>query len=192
MTILPITLVGDPVLRAPALPLSPGDLADPETQRLIDDMVETKRAAAGAGLAANQVGDRRRIAIVEVEPNNPRYPYKPAHPLTVLVNPRIVGRDAEEIEINEGCLSVPDLRGTVRRSAVVVVEYEDRAGTTQRQTVRGLTAGTYQHEIDHLDGVLFLDRVGDPRSLATWEMFDRHQRRAFEEHARAVVERWGS
>jgi peptide deformylase len=192
MTILPITLVGDPVLRTRAAPLSRAELADQDTQRLIDDLIETKRAAGGAGLAANQVGDTRRIAVVEVEPDNPRYPYKPAFPLTVLVNPRILGRGAEQIEINEGCLSVPDLRGSVARSAEVEVEYEDREGATRRQAVRGLTAGTFQHEIDHLDGVLFLDRVRDPRSLATWEMFDRYERRAFEEHARAVVERWGS
>jgi peptide deformylase len=192
MTVLPITVVGDPVLRTPAAPLSRAELADPDTQRLIDDLIETKRAANGAGLAANQVGDPRRIAIVEIEPGNPRYPYKPPLPLTVLVNPRIVGGTTAQIEINEGCLSVPDLRGAVLRSAEVEVEYEGREGTTRRQTVRGLTAGTFQHEIDHLEGVLFLDRVRDPRSLATWEMFDRHGRRAFEEHARAIVERWGS
>jgi peptide deformylase len=192
MTILPIMVVGEPVLRTPAVPLSRGELADPDTQRFIDDLIETKRAANGAGLAANQVGDRRRIAIVEVEPDNPRYPYKPPVPLTVLVNPRIVGGSTAQIEINEGCLSVPDLRGAVLRSAEVEVEYQDRAGATRRQTVRGLTAGTFQHEIDHLEGVLFLDRVRDPRSFTTWEMFDRYGRREFEQRARAVVERWGS
>jgi peptide deformylase len=192
MTVLAVRTVGDPVLRTPAPLLSPAELADPDTQRFIDDLIETKRAANGAGLAANQVGDERRIAIVEVEPGNPRYPYKPPFPLTVLVNPRIVRSSAEQIEINEGCLSVPDLRGAVLRSAEVDVEYEDRTGKTRRQTVRGLSAGTFQHEIDHLDGVLFLDRVRDPRSLATWEMFDRYERREFEERARALVERWGS
>lgn len=192
MTILPIMVVGDPVLRTPAAPLSRSELADPDTQRFIDDLIETKRAANGAGLAANQVGDRRRIAVVEVEPDNPRYPYKPPVPLTVLVNPRIVGGTTAQIEINEGCLSVPDLRGAVLRSAEVEIEYEDRAGATRRQTVRGLTAGTFQHEIDHLEGVLFLDRVRDPRSFTTWEMFDRYERREFEERARALVERWGS
>jgi peptide deformylase len=192
MTILAITVVGDPVLRTPAAPVSASALADPDTQRFIDDLIETKRAANGAGLAANQVGDTRRIAVVEVEADNPRYPYKPPFPLTVLVNPRVVGRAAEELEINEGCLSVPDLRGSVLRNAEVEVEYEDREGATRRQTVRGLTAGTFQHEIDHLDGVLFLDRVRDPRSFSTWEMFDRHERAGFEARARALVERWGS
>jgi peptide deformylase len=192
MTTLPITMIGDPVLRTPSAPLSRAELADPDTQRFIDDLIETKRAANGAGLAANQVGDTRRIAIVEVEPDNPRYPYKPPFPLTVLVNPRIVCRSREQIEIKEGCLSVPDLRASVPRSAEVEIAYQDREGEAHRQTVRGLTAGTFQHEIDHLDGVLFLDCVRDPRSFTTWEMFDRYERRAFEVHARLVVERWGS
>jgi peptide deformylase len=192
MTLLPITMIGDPVLRTPAAALSWAELEDPDTQRFIDDLVETKRAANGAGLAANQVGDRRRIAIVEVEPGNPRYPYKPPFPLTVLVNPRIVRSSPQQIEINEGCLSVPDLRGAVFRSAEVEVEYGDRTGGTRRQTIRGLTAGTFQHEIDHLEGVLFLDRVREPRSFATWEMFEQFGRREFEQRARAVVERWGS
>jgi peptide deformylase len=192
MTVLPITQVGDPVLRTRAAPLSQEELAAPDTQRFIDDLIETKRAAHGAGLAANQVGDTRRIAVVEVEEGNPRYPYKPPYPLTVLVNPRVVSESKELIEINEGCLSVPGLRGTVARHAEVEVEYEDRDGRPQRVAVAGLSAGTFQHEIDHLDGVLFLDRVGDPRTLATWEMFDRHQLAAFEEEARAIVARYGS
>ena len=139
MSVMPITVVGDPVLRTPAAPLSRGELEEPDTQRFIDDLIETKRAANGAGLAANQVGDRRRIAIVEVEPDNPRYPYKPPCPLTVLVNPLVVRRSREQIEINEGCLSVPDLRGSVPRSAEIEVEYQDREGEPCRQTVRGLT-----------------------------------------------------
>jgi peptide deformylase len=192
MSVLPITQVGDPVLRTQAAPLSPDQLADPATQRFIDDLIETKRAANGAGLAANQVGDTRRIAIVEVEPGNPRYPYKPPYPLTVLVNPRVVEASDELIEVNEGCLSVPGLRGTVERHARVEVEFEDRDGQTQRIGVAGLSAGTFQHEIDHLDGVLFLDRVRDAGTLATWEMFDRYERAEFEQRARAIVERYGS
>lgn len=192
MTVLSITQVGDPVLRTPAEPLSQEELAGEDTQRFIDDLIETKRAAHGAGLAANQVGDTRRIAVVEVKPGNPRYPYKPAYPLTVLVNPRVVSASDELIGVNEGCLSVPGLRGDVARHAQVEVEYQDRDGAKQRVTVAGLSAGTFQHEIDHLDGVLFLDRVTDPRTLTTWEMFDRHRRAAFEARAREIVERYGS
>jgi peptide deformylase len=192
VSVLALSVVGEPVLRRATVPVSREQLAEPATQRFIDDMIETKRAANGAGLAANQVGDTRRIAIVEVEEGNPRYPYKPAYRLTVLVNPRIVSASDELLEINEGCLSVPDLRGVVRRSAEIEVEFEDRDGATQRRGVAGLTAGTFQHEIDHLDGLLFLDRVTDPRSFATWEMFDRFQRERFEQEARAIVARFGS
>jgi peptide deformylase len=192
VSVLALRLLGDPVLRKQTRPVGPDELRAPETQRFVDDLIETKRAADGAGLAAPQVGDTRRIAVVEVTEGNPRYPYKPPYPLTVLVNPRIVAHSDETIEINEGCLSVPDMRGTVERSASVDVEFEGRDGATQRLTVAGLTAGTFQHEIDHLDGVLFLDRVTDPRTLSTWEMFDRYAREEFEERARAIVARFGS
>ena len=155
-------------------------------------MIETKRAANGAGIAANQVFDTHRIAVVEVEPGNPRYPYKPAIPLTVIVNPVLEPVGDETVEINEGCLSVPDLRGSVERHVAVRVRYLDRDGVEHDEVRRGLTAGTFQHEVDHLDGVLFLDRVRDPSTFSTWEQFDRHHRAAFEARARALVERVGS
>ena len=192
MTVLPLRQIGDPVLRATTRAVARDELASAEAQQFIDDLIETKRAAHGAGLAANQVGDARRIAVVEVEADNPRYPYKPPFPLTVLVNPRIVSASDELIAINEGCLSVPDLRGEVPRHAEVLVAYEDRYGEPQRRAVAGLTAGTFQHEIDHLDGLLFVDRVADRRTLSTWDMYERHLRAAFEEHARALVARYGS
>ena len=192
MSVLGIATVGHPVLRERAREISAEELRSPEVQRLIDDMIETKRAAAGAGIAANQVGETLRIAIVEVEAGNPRYPYKPPVPLTVMVNPVLERLGDETVEINEGCLSVPDLRGTVDRHVAVRVRYLDRDGAEHEEVRRGLTAGTFQHEVDHLDGVLFLDRVRDPSTFSTWEQFDRHQRAAFEARARALVERVGS
>ena len=99
-----------------------------------------------------------RIAVIEVD-HNPRYPYKPPIPLTVVVNPVIEPLDDEMVEINEGCLSVPNLRGNVLRHVNVRVRYLDRDGNEHDEVKRGLTAGTFQHELDHLDGVLFLDRV---------------------------------
>jgi peptide deformylase len=98
----------------------------------------------------------------------------------------------ETVEINEGCLSVPDLRGNVRRFVTVRVSYLDRDGHPHEEVRRGLTAGTFQHELDHLDGRLFLDRVEDPTSFATWEQFERHQRDEFVERAERLVERVGS
>jgi peptide deformylase len=192
VSVLEIAQVGHPVLRQRATEVSDEELRSPEVQRLIDDMIETKRAANGAGLAANQVFDTHRIAIVEVEPGNPRYPYKPPIHLTVMVNPTLEPVGSETVEINEGCLSVPNLRGSVDRQVTVRVRYLDRNGHPHRELRRGLTAGTFQHEVDHLDGVLFLDRVRDPSTFSTWEEFDRHHRAAFEARARTLVERVGS
>ena len=191
MSVLEIATVGHPVLRERAAEVSKEELGSPEVQRLIDDMIETKRAANGAGLAANQVHDTRRIAVVEVEAGNPRYPYKPPIHLTVMVNPVLEPVGTETVEINEGCLSVPDLRGTVDRYEAVRVRYLDREGVEHDEVRRGLTAGTFQHEVDHLDGVLFLDRVRDPATFATWEQFDRHGRAEFEARAREIVARLG-
>jgi peptide deformylase len=186
-----IVTIGDPVLRTRAREVTPEELRSPEVQRLIDDLIDTRRAANGAGLAANQVGETLRIAVAEVDGINPRYPYKPPIPLTVIVNPTIEPADDETLEINEGCLSVPGLRGCLERHGTIRVRYLDREGSEHEEIRRGLTAGTFQHEVDHLDGVLFVDRA-DPRTLATWDEYERHQRAEFEERARAIVERYGS
>ncbi len=191
MTVLPITEIGDPVLRERAAELTAEELASPEIQQLIDDMIETKRAADGAGLAANQVGETVRVAIVEVEPGNPRYPYKPAIPLTVIVNPVVEPIDEETVRLNEGCLSIPNLRGELRRSLSVEVTYLDRDGAEHTEVRRGLTAGTFQHEVDHLDGILFVDRA-DPKTFSTWDEFERNGRDAFTQRAREIVARVGS
>ena len=191
MSVREIVTIGDPVLREPAREVTPEELASPDVQHMIDDLIETRRAANGAGLAANQVGETLRVAVAEVEGTNPRYPYKPPIPLTVMVNPVIEPLDDELMEINEGCLSVPDLRGYLKRHASIQVKYLDREGIERVEIKRGLTAGTFQHEVDHLSGALFVDRA-DPRTLSTWEQFDRHQRAEFEGRARAIVERTGS
>src|SRR5215475_1393532 len=189
MAIRKIAPIGHPVLRLPAREVSPEELRDPATQRLIDDMVETMRDAHGAGLAAPQVHEPVRIAVVEVD-RNPRYPYKPPIPLTVLVNPVLEAVGEETVEINEGCLSVP-LRGVLRRHVTVRVRYTDRDGAGHEEVERGLTAGTFQHEVDHLDGILVVDRI-DPRTLATWDQFDRHHRDAFVQRITRFVDRVGS
>jgi peptide deformylase len=182
-----VVAIGDPVLRERARELSPAEIASPEIQELIDDLIDTKRATHGAGIAANQVGEPLRVAIVEVEEGNPRYPYKPPVPLTVMINPSLEPVGGETIEINEGCLSVPDLRGSVPRHLAVRVRYLDREGEEQEEVKQGLTAGTFQHEVDHLDGVLFVDRA-DPRTFATWEQFDRHQRDEFVQRVAGLSE----
>lgn len=191
MTVRSIATIGHPVLRERARELTRDELRSKEMQRLVDDMIETMRDASGAGLAANQVHEPVRIAVIEVN-RNPRYPYKPPIPLTVVVNPVVEPIDDELVEINEGCLSVPDLRGTVERHVNVRVRYLDREGAEHDEIKRGLTAGTFQHELDHLDGVLFVDRVSDPRTLSTWEQFERHHRDAFVARITEFVDRIGS
>ncbi|MBV8432371.1 MAG: peptide deformylase [Solirubrobacterales bacterium] len=186
MSLLPIATVGDPVLREAAPEVSPEALRSAETQRLIDDLIETRRAAGGAGLAATQVSAGARVAVVEVDEHT-RYSYKPRIPLTVIVNPVIEPLSEETLLINEGCLSVPDLRGDVERFLKIRVSYLDRHGRPQQIVARGLTAGTFQHEVDHLDGVLFLDRVADPRSFSTWAQFERHHEAEFLHRVRAWI-----
>jgi peptide deformylase len=190
MTARPIRSIGDPVLRERATEIDSAEIDTPEVQRLIDDLIDTMRDANGAGLAANQIGVVRRVVVMEVG-DNPRYPYKPRLPLTVAINPVIEPLDDETVEINEGCLSVP-LRGDVDRFVNVRVRYFDRDGVEHDEVKRGLTAGTWQHECDHLDGVLFVDRVRDTSSLSTWASFEEFHRDAFVERISMFVDRVGS
>lgn len=190
MTVRPIRMIGDPVLRRVADPVDVAEIGSAEVQALIDDMIDTMRAASGAGLAAPQIGVSSRVVVMEVG-DNPRYPYKPRIPLTVAINPVLEPLDDELVEINEGCLSVP-LRGNVMRHVNLRVRYLDRDGVEHDEIKRGLTAGTWQHECDHIDGVLIVDRVADTTSLATWDEFNAHQRPAFVERITRFVERVGS
>ena len=189
-TIRKIATLGHPVLRQVARPLSREELASPAVQAFMDDLVATMRDANGAGLAANQVHEPIRVCAVEIK-NNPRYPYKPNWPLTVLVNPVVTPTTDETFLVYEGCLSVPNLRGEVRRHAGVRVTGWDRDGKDVELEVKGLTAGTFQHELDHLDGKVFVDRVEDSRTLTTWGDFERHHMAAFVERARAIVAKYG-
>ncbi len=191
MAIRKIATVGHPVLREIARKLTREELASPATQRFIDDLVETMRDANGAGLAANQVYEPIQICVIQVK-DNPRYPYKPNWPLTILVNPEITLLETETFQNYEGCLSVPNLRGEVPRCVAVRVRAWDRHGKDVDFEVRGLTAGTFQHEVDHLQGKLFLDRVVDTTTLATWADFERFHMAGFVERAKAIVLRFGS
>ncbi len=191
MAILKVAQIGHPCLRVKASPLTREALASRDTQALIDNLIETMRDAAGAGLAATQVHEAVQICVIEVK-DNPRYPYKPNIPLTVLVNPVLTPQTPATFENFEGCLSVPDLRGMVRRFLEVRIEAWDRHGNPIDTIVRGITAGTYQHECDHLDGTLFIDRVEDPRTFCTWKEFARQHEPRFREHVREIVEHFGS
>jgi peptide deformylase len=145
----PILRYGERPLHVPAEPVT---RFDPELQRLIDDMIETMYAAPGIGLAATQVGVSLRVFVVDLSVG--RDPSQ----LIVLINPEFVERDGMQLE-EEGCLSVPGFNATVLRPATAVVTGLDRDGNPQRLEGSGLLARAFQHEIDHLDGVLFVDRL---------------------------------
>lgn len=191
MSVLPIAKLGEPVLREVAQAVDLDRLASSALQTLIDDIIETMHHARGAGLAAPQVRHGLRIVAMEVK-DNPRYPYKPNIPLTVLVNPELEVLGDETFENFEGCLSVPDLRGRVRRHARLRVKAYDREGQRIEQEVAGISAGTYQHECDHLDGLLFVDRLIDSKSLCTWDNFRRYHEETFRAQVEEIVQRYGS
>ncbi|MEM6296970.1 MAG: peptide deformylase [Myxococcota bacterium] len=191
MTLLKIAQIGTPVLRTVAAPVSAEALRSDDVQTFIDDLIETMHDARGAGLAAIQVYRPVRICAIEVN-DNPRYPYKPNIPLTVLVNPVLTPIGEETFENYEGCLSVPDLRGVVRRHARLRVEAQDRHGAPIDMEVAGITAGTFAHEVDHLDGKLFVDRVEDTSTLCTWKAFAHFHEAKFRANVEAVVARYGS
>ncbi len=191
MAILKIATLGHPVLRKVARPVTLEELRSSETQRFIDDLVETMFDANGAGIAANQVYEPIRICVICVK-DNPRYPYKPNVPLTILVNPELEPLTDETFDNYEGCLSVPNLRGVAPRFAHVRLRARDREGKPLDYEVKGLTAGTFQHELDHLDGKLFVDRVKDTTTLSTWQDFERYHMTAWVERAKAIVAEYGS
>jgi len=192
MAVREVLQIGHPLLSARAEEVDESQIGSAEVQAWVDDLVDTMRAANGAGIAANQIGIPYRLFVVEVQGDNPRYPYKPKIPLTVLINPEIKMLSDLTYEGNEGCLSVPGLRGVVDRHLEIEVSGFGRQGNWQHFEVRGYSAGTFQHECDHLDGVLFPHRVTDPRSFCSWSVFVEFQQQAFADKVRALVETYGS
>jgi peptide deformylase len=165
MAILKVARLGHPVLRQAAQPIPVDAIRSAGVQRLIDDMVETMREYDGAGLAANQVHTLLQVAVLEVAAN-PRYPDAPNIPLTVLVNPVVTPLTDEIEEGWEGCLSVPDMRGRVPRHTAVRLECYDREARRVELVAKDFFARVIQHETDHLNGIVYLDRMRDLSSLA--------------------------
>lgn len=172
MSILKVSRLGHPVLRGVTAPLTAEELQSAEIQKLIDDMIETMREYDGVGLAANQVHESKQIAVLEVA-DNPRYPQKSRVPLAVLVNPKITPLAEETEEDWEGCLSIPDLRGKVPRYRSIRVQALARDGTELDFTANDFHARVIQHEWDHLNGKVYLDRMRDLLSLAFLAEFGR-------------------
>lgn len=161
--------LGDPRLREVARELSREELLAAETRRLIDELIVTMEANQGLGLAAPQIGVGLRVAVVKIPENSLRYPGAPAFPLEVYVNPVWTVVEPEQQGFWEGCLSVPGLRGYVERPSAVRVQYWNREGESKEFLAKGFLATVFQHEFDHLDGVLFVDRLKDSRRFGFLE-----------------------
>ena len=171
MTVLKIAKLGNPVLRQVAKPVDLNDLAESSMQTFIDDMVETMHHEGGVGLAAPQVNRSIQIVVLEYAENE-RYPDEVSIPLTVLVNPVLSDYSQETKEGWESCLSLVDFRGLVPRSTTVTLDAYDRQGKKILKTVSGFEAVVLQHELDHLKGFVFLDRMKDLTQLSYQEEFE--------------------
>jgi peptide deformylase len=173
MSILKVARLGHPVLRKITAPLSPAEIQSPSFQKLVDDMIETMKEYDGVGLAADQVHESKQVAVLEVVENR-RYPNKPNVPLTVLINPKISNLTEEMEEDWEGCLSIPDLRGRVLRYKTIRVQAWDRDGNPLEFIATEFHARVIQHEWDHLQGKVYLDRMRDFSSLTFLTEFARY------------------
>ena len=176
MAVLKIVKLGSPVLRQTAEPVPPEQIAKRAFQQFLDDMLETMVASEGIGLAAPQVSRLEQVVVMECAGEH-------GFPKTILINPAIVGYSPVTAESWEGCLSVDGLRGKVRRHVGVRVKFLDRDGKSVELDASGLYAVCIQHELDHLQGTLFLDRMTDLSTLTQLEEFEKYWRT---EHAEVI------
>ena len=162
--ILELTELGNPVLRENAKDIM--DFADFELQKLIDDMLVTVVEVNGVGLAAPQVDRSIRLFVMASYPN-PRYPEAPEMDPIEIINPVILSKSDEMVDDWEGCLSIPGIRGIVPRHREIEVRYFDRHGNEKNEVLDDFLARIFQHELDHLDGIVFLDRLKSNKDIIT-------------------------
>ena len=177
MAVRKIIRMGHPSLRQVAQPVARAHIGTAAFSRLVQDMVETLRDYGGVGLAAPQINEPIRLAIMEVPGGPTRYGQVPKLPLTGFVNPSVHVLDTTPNGVWEGCLSVPGLRGYVERPRHVRVETLDLRGKPAALEFEGFLATVVQHELDHLDGKLYIDRMADAGQLVFEEEFLRHHRK---------------
>ncbi len=166
---LRLTQFGNPILRKKAKRIALTDVQKLSTKTLIGKMFSTMRGV-GVGLAAPQTGKSIQLAVVEIKKTKIRPHVKPFGP-TVIVNPKITSASKKIVNDWEGCLSFSGIRGMVPRHESITVEYYDKMGTRQRVILKGFQARVFQHEIDHLNGVLYTDRMSDMETLMTADEF---------------------
>lgn len=167
--VLQIVQLGHEILSSVASPIK--NISDSTLQNLIDSLIHTAQTANGVGIAAPQVAQSYRLFIVASRPN-PRYPDAPEMEPTAMINPVIVDVSSEQVKGWEGCLSVSGFRGKVPRYQTIKVEYQDREGKKHRQVFSDFVARIIQHELDHLDGLVFLDRLESTQDLYTEQEYE--------------------
>jgi len=165
-----IIQLGNPILRSKAEFVE--NIEDLRIQQLVDNLLITVKQANGMGIAAPQVGASDRIFIVASRPN-PRYPHAPEMEPTAMINPKILARSNETVKAWEGCLSIPGIRGSVPRDRAIEVEYSDRHGKLHQQQLTDFVARIFQHELDHLDGIVFLDRLETNHDIMTEQEYQK-------------------
>jgi peptide deformylase len=168
MPVLPVIQLGHPTLRDVATSIE--SVRDPAIADLVENLVATLQASNGVGIAAPQVAVSKRLFIVASHPN-PRYPHAPEMEPTPMLNPRLVSHADEVGQDWEGCLSIPGIRGLVPRYRTIEVEYTDCLGRLQRQELSDFVARIFQHELDHLNGLVFLDRLDSVQDIITDQEF---------------------
>jgi len=174
MAILKVARMGHPVLRAKARPIDPGQIGSPQVQQLIDDLFETMHEYQGVGLAAPQVHESLRVFVAGFAPDEEDEDTARGVPMMALINPEITPIGEEIVDDWEGCLSIPDIRGRVPRSRQISVRAYDRRGKRVEIKASGFTARVIQHETDHLDGILFFDRMKSFQTLTFLDEFGRY------------------
>jgi len=171
---LSLIRLGHPALRIRSTAVAKKQLATKRFQKFLDELVDLCLKSNGAGIAAPQVGVNKRVIVVHVDPKNPRYPGKRAFPLTIVINPKIIAHAQEKSEDWEGDLSV-DLRGLVPRFITCTVAGLDRSGKPiSFKLDYAFHARVFQHEIDHLNGIMFVDRVKKTKSLSEYEEWKKY------------------
>jgi peptide deformylase len=168
--LLPIIQLGNPILRRKSALIE--NIQDDRIQKLIDDLMATVAQANGVGIAAPQIAQSCRLFIVASRPN-PRYPNAPEMEPTAMINPKIIASSTEIVKGWEGCLSIPGIRGLVPRSQAIEVEYTDRNGKLQKQEFTDFVARIFQHEYDHLDGIVFLDKLESTLDMVTEQIYQK-------------------